>query len=103
MRLDAKTSHSRDSLKCCWQAVLTLATVTSLKLKLTNSLVPSRAYFMVLCFGSVLRCCTKMSSFVVIVSFSVYLFSLTFPKNKIVAASSQTNTITSTMKEMKGN
>ena len=58
---EAKTSQFLCSLKCFWHAFLMLSIVTSSYSNGTKSLGPSREYFMVVGFGSVLSLCTNSS------------------------------------------
>ena len=78
---EAKTSHFLCSLKCFWHAFLMLSIVTPSYSNGTKSLGPSREYFMVVGFGSVLSLCTNSS--LILVSLVFFFHRLKIDKQLI--------------------
>ena len=67
---EAKTSQFPSSLKCFWHVFLMLSIVSSSYSNGTKSLGPSREYFMVVGFGSVITLCTN--SLLILVSLTPF-------------------------------
>ena len=78
---EAKTSQFLCSLKCFWHAFLMLSIVTSSYSNGTKSLGPSREYFTVVGFGSVLSLCTNSS--IILVSLTLFFHDLKIHKKLI--------------------